>query len=154
VELVHEILGNELGHVHDVQGVAENGQVDIVADEIEIREDISAELHEDDLFIDVLLVDIEFFTFGAGPDAKTDESLLLDLLRGRWGVEEGDLFTLQLACEQEHAVARGVQERLQGLLVSRVSLHGGNLVFCGIKPQVLDSLLEDVIGRRYVGNFL
>jgi len=108
VELVHEILGNELRHVHHVQGVAENGKVDIVTDEVEIRKNVSGELHEDDLFIDVVIVDVEFFTFGAGPDSEDKKSLLLDHVGGWWCVEELDFVWFVVESKQEHLVPRGV----------------------------------------------
>lgn len=84
VELVHEILGNKLRHVHDVVGVAENGQVNIVADEVEIGKDILVELHEDNFFVDIFVVDVDVLTFGASPDSEAQKSLLLDLVRRWW----------------------------------------------------------------------
>lgn len=117
VELVHEIFGNKLGHVHDVQGVAKNWQVNVMTDEVKVCENISAELHEDDFGADVVFINDDILTFLGASDTKAQQSLLLDGVRGwRTGLESQEV-CLILDGKQEHLVTLRVQEGLERVLL-------------------------------------
>jgi hypothetical protein len=105
VEIVHQILRNELRHVHHVVRVAKNGQVNIVTDEVEIGKNIFVELHEDNLFVNVFIVDVALLTFGAGSDPEAQKGLLLDLVRGGRRVQERDGVRFHCDGEQVHLVS-------------------------------------------------
>lgn len=54
VELVHQVLGNEVGPSHHVEWVAEYGQVDLVTEQIEVIKNLLVDFHEDHLLVDVV----------------------------------------------------------------------------------------------------
>jgi hypothetical protein len=155
VELVHQILGDELGHVHHVVRVAENGQVNIVTDEVKIGKNIFVELHENNLFVDIFVVDVQLLTFGAGSDTKAQEGLLLDLLRAGGSVQENNLVRLLSDGEQVHLVSGGIEEALQRVLIDFVAFHRGDLILGHtLHPQVDNGLLEHVVFRFQIWNLL
>ena len=101
MELVHEILGNELRHVHDVEGVSEDREVDLVTEQVEVLERLLVELHEDDFALNIVLVNVHLLALSGLADTETKEDLLLDLL-GSWRLKlELEGLSASGDCEEE-----------------------------------------------------
>jgi len=149
VELVHEVLGNELRHVHDVQRVAEHGQVDLVTQEEQVLEGLLVDLHEDDFLVDVGLINVDLLSFGGLADAEAQQHLLLDRVGG-WRLKlELEGLSTGGDREEEEAVAERLEELLEGFLDLVALLHGLDLLVGGLAhAQVQQRLLEQVVSRR------
>lgn len=110
VELVHEILGNELRHVHDVERIAKNRQIDLVTEQVEVLENLLVELHEDELIFHIVLINVHFFALGGLTHTETQEDLFLDLV-GRWRLKlELEGLSTDGDREEVQAVTNGLEE--------------------------------------------
>jgi len=69
VELVHQVLGNEVGPSHHVEWVAEYGQVDLVTEHVEVIKNLFVDFHEDHLLVDIV---------------RGDDDWLASVLLGWW----------------------------------------------------------------------
>lgn len=109
VELVHQVLGDEVGPSHHVEWVAEDGQVDLVTEQEEIVENRLVELHEDHLLIDVVWGDDDWLAnillgWRSGSEDKKaflGHQLLVwglqredDVVRAGWSSEKEEVHSL------------------------------------------------------------
>jgi len=77
VELVHEILGHEVGPPKHVEWVAHDWHEDLVTDQVEVLQDLLVQFHEDDLFLDVGHGDLERLWGGLWRSGSQAENNLL-----------------------------------------------------------------------------
>lgn len=140
VEFLHKVLADEVGKVHLVEGVVQNGKEDLLASQVEVLKNWFVQLHEDDL-VGNTVGESCFFSFWTRLDNK--ESLSLNFLLW-WGLNrELKSFTAELVDEDKAGATLEVGE-CRSVHVIVLNL-GDRFVLDLAHAQVDEGILQDVL---------
>ena len=111
MELVHQVLCNQVRDLEHVQWIAKDWHIDLITDKMEVFKDLSVDLNEDDLFVNVGCIDRDWIVLWIGWLRSQDqENLLLDFVQRRRVIQEHELVRTHRKGKQEHVHAVGAEE--------------------------------------------